>query len=66
MASIAPITKLTYQDYVCDIVQPDIVVVAEARRGIITPIKIEGSPDLLVEVFSPSTAKNDRQLALSL
>ena len=105
MASITPITKLTYQDYVCypddgkrheiidgdhymnpapvplhqsvlqrllvqlfngveltglgrvfpalidvqlsdhDIVQPDIVVVAEARRGIITPIKIKGSPD---------------------
>ena len=122
MASITPITKLTYQDYVCypddgkrheiidgdhymnpapvplhqsvlqrlqvqlfngveltglgrvfpapidvqlsdhDIVQPDIVVVAEARLKIITPIKIKGSPDLVVEVLSASTAKNDQQL----
>ena len=55
MASITPITKLTYQDYVC---YPD----DGKRHEIITPIKIKGSPDLVVEVLSPSTAKNDRQL----
>lgn len=41
-----------------DIVQPDLVVVLESNR-IITPSKVKGTPDLLVEILSPSTRKND-------
>ena len=48
-----------------DVVQPDIVVVLAGNR-IITPTKIKGSPDLVVEVLSPSTRKNDEQLKKQL
>jgi Uma2 family endonuclease len=41
-----------------DIVQPDLVVVLESNR-IITPSKVKGTPDLLVEILSPSTREND-------
>lgn len=41
-----------------DVVQPDIVVVLKENR-IITPIKIEGNPDLVIEVLSPSSRKLD-------
>lgn len=42
------------------IVQPDLVHVAAARLGSITSRGIEGPPDLVVEVLSPSTAATDR------
>ncbi|MEM1228699.1 MAG: Uma2 family endonuclease [Planctomycetota bacterium] len=48
-----------------DIVQPDIVVITNDRR-IITPSKIKGVPNLIVEILSPSTVKNDRDLKFSL
>lgn len=44
-----------------DIVQPDLVVVLEANR-IITPTKVKGTPDLLIEILSPSTKENDQVL----
>ena len=37
-----------------DIVQPDLVVVIKARKHILTPIKVKGIPDLVVEILSPS------------
>jgi Uma2 family endonuclease len=43
-----------------DIVEPDVFFIAEARAGIIGPKYIEGAPDLVVEVISPSTASHDR------
>jgi Uma2 family endonuclease len=49
-----------------DIVQPDIAVVAYARREIITRSRILGVPDLVVEVISPSRVDHDRQLKLRL
>lgn len=49
-----------------DIVQPDLIVVLEARRLILTPTKIKGVPDLVVEILSPSTAQTDRTLKLDL
>src|SRR5437867_937442 len=41
-------------------VQPDLVYVANEHRGIITERGIEGTPDLIVEVLSPSTRSRDR------
>jgi Uma2 family endonuclease len=41
-----------------DIVQPDLVIVLKQNR-IITPIKVKGAPDLVVEILSPTTKKND-------
>ena len=43
-----------------DIVQPDLIFVAEARRGIIRDHAIVGAPDLVIEILSPSTAAHDR------
>jgi Uma2 family endonuclease len=49
-----------------DIVQPDLIVVLEDRTRIITPTKINGVPDLVVEILSPSTAANDTSLKMRL
>lgn len=40
--------------------QPDIVFVSTKNASIITKIGIEGIPDLVVEILSPSTSKYDR------
>ncbi|WP_167546569.1 Uma2 family endonuclease [Stieleria maiorica] len=48
-----------------DIVQPDIVVVLKENR-IITPTKVKGAPDHLIEILSPSTESNDKTLKRSL
>jgi len=45
-----------------DIVQPDLVVVLKDRVHMITHPKINGAPDLVVEILSPSTAGIDRSL----
>ncbi|MCA9191300.1 MAG: Uma2 family endonuclease [Planctomycetales bacterium] len=42
-----------------DIVQPDLVVVTNSKRHIMTPTKIKGIPDLLVEILSPSNPTHD-------
>jgi len=49
-----------------DIVQPDLVVLHRANLHIVTPTKIKGAPDLVVEVLSPSTARVDRVLKREL
>jgi Uma2 family endonuclease len=46
-------------------VQPDIVYVSAERAGIRTLRGIEGAPDLVVEILSPSTRARDRGLKLS-
>jgi Uma2 family endonuclease len=48
-----------------DIVQPDLVVVLAENR-IITPTKVKGSPEHLIEIISPSTETNDRRLKRNL
>lgn len=49
-----------------DIVQPDLIVILEANRTIITPTKIKGVPDLVVEILSKSTAEMDCTLKKEL
>lgn len=50
-------TDLQLTDH--DIVQPDLIVILLEQRSIITPTKIKGTPDLIVEILSPSSEKND-------
>ena len=40
--------------------EPDILFIAKDRLSIIIENGIEGVPDLVIEILSPSTAKNDR------
>lgn len=42
-----------------DTVQPDLLFIAQDRLDIIGEQKIEGAPDLIVEILSPSTAYLD-------
>jgi Uma2 family endonuclease len=41
------------------VVEPDLLFVAVGGRAIIRPAYVEGPPDLVVEVLSPSTAARD-------
>ena len=47
-------------------VQPDIVFVSSARRAIISEAGIQGAPDLLIEILSPTTAHRDRGIKRKL
>jgi Uma2 family endonuclease len=44
-----------------DIVQPDLMVILQKHLHIITPTKVKGIPDLVIEILSPSTTSHDRQ-----
>ncbi|WP_420635552.1 Uma2 family endonuclease [Candidatus Palauibacter sp.] len=47
-------------------VQPDLLFVSRARRGIIANAGVVGAPDLVIEILSPSTASRDRSIKLRL
>jgi len=49
-----------------DVVQPDLIFVSNERVDIITPANIQGAPDLVVEILSPSTAARDKNFKRSL
>lgn len=45
-----------------DIVQPDLVVLLNNTKARVTPAKISGAPNLLIEILSPSTVDLDQNL----
>ena len=49
-----------------DVVEPDLLYVSKGRSSVLTDKNVQGSPDLVVEVLSPSTAKIDRTTKLKL
>jgi Uma2 family endonuclease len=46
--------------------QPDVLFIKKERNFIITPNGIQGHPDLIVEVLSPSTFRYDRKEKMKL
>ena len=57
---------LTDPDGGVNVVQPDLIFVSKEREQIITPANIQGAPDLLVEILSPSTRRLDMTTKLDL
>ena len=53
-------TDVVFSD--TDITQPDLLYISKERGRIITEANIQGAPDLIVEIKSPSTKKLDTQL----
>lgn len=49
-----------------DIVQPDILFISKKRLGILTEKNIQGAPDLVVEILSPSTKDWDLEIKKKL
>jgi Uma2 family endonuclease len=49
-----------------DIVQPDLIIILKENQTIITPTKVKGTPNLIVEILSKSTAETDRKLKKEL
>lgn len=43
-----------------DVVQPDLLFIATHRLSIITERNIEGAPDVVIEILSPTTEQRDR------
>ena len=42
-----------------DVVQPDIMFISREREHILTPANVQGAPDLIVEILSPSSSTKD-------
>lgn len=57
---------LTEPDGSISVVQPDIIFVSRERESVITSANIQGAPDLLVEILSPSTRRLDMITKLEL
>ena len=49
-----------------DVVQPDIMFISKERLNIITERNIQGAPDLIVEIISPSAGYKDRVIRRKL
>ena len=49
-----------------DVVQPDLVFVSQQHQHLITSDNIQGPPDLVVQILSPSTGERDRTFKRTL
>lgn len=49
-----------------DLAQPDLVFVSAERMEIVTEPAVQGAPDLVAEILSPSTGKRDEGIKLRL
>ena len=49
-----------------DVVQPDIFVILDNKRKIANPQNVQGAPNLVVEITSPSSRKRDLEVKRSL
>jgi Uma2 family endonuclease len=49
-----------------DVAQPDLVFISKERAGIMMGPNIQGAPDLVVEILSPSTRRRDEGLKLPI
>lgn len=49
-----------------DIVEPDLIVVLKEKYQLLTPKRIRGVPDLVIEILSPSNPDHDRILKLEM
>ena len=49
-----------------NVVQPDLLFVSKEQAYIVTEDNVQGPPDLVVEILSPSTAERDRSLKRAL
>ena len=41
------------------VVQPDLIWISEERRSIVTEKNVQGAPDLVIEILSPTTRRTD-------
>lgn len=60
---VAPIDVIFHID---DVVIPDVVFVSKKRQDVISKRGVEGAPDLVVEVISPSSVKRDLEVKRKL
>ena len=49
-----------------DVVEPDLLFVSNERAHVITAANVQGAPDLVVEILSPTSAKRDRTVKRAL
>jgi Uma2 family endonuclease len=49
-----------------DVVEPDLIYVSAGRREILTSPNVQGAPDLVVEILSPSSRRQDELLKRDL
>ena len=49
-----------------DVVQPDLLFVSNERAHVVTAANVQGAPDLVVEILSPSSAERDRSVKRAL
>jgi Uma2 family endonuclease len=49
-----------------DVVEPDLLFISAARSAVLTDANVQGAPDLVVEVLSPSSRRQDEVLKRDL
>jgi Uma2 family endonuclease len=48
-----------------DVLEPDLLFISQARSALLTEKNLQGAPDLVVEILSPSTASRDKRIPLA-